>query len=223
MNGSAAIHDFELALAGKTSEDVGAPAARPASSAWPARRPTPSPSPPAHGAENDLGLGAALGQLHRRARLPARRQQPGAGRLPRRHPLHGPRRPRHRHRPHAPARLRGGPGRGVADRLPPPVQRRRRRWQHGVWLNLGSAVMLPEVFLKAVSVVRNFGHNLDGLVTVNLDKESRTAARVNVLDRPVGGGHRADRPSRDAAAAAARGGRLQAGAAPAAASRQQAA
>src|SRR5207248_4448286 len=30
--------------------------------------------------------------------------------------------------------------------------------QHGIWLNLGSAVVLPEVFLKAVSVVRNFGH-----------------------------------------------------------------
>ena len=45
--------------------------------------------------------------------------------------------------------------------------------QQGVWLNLGSAVVLPEVLLKAVSVVRNFGHGLDGLVTVNLDKESR--------------------------------------------------
>ncbi len=43
----------------------------------------------------------------------------------------------------------------------------------GVWLNLGSAVVLPEVFFKAVAVVRNFGHALDGLVTVNLDKESR--------------------------------------------------
>ena len=32
--------------------------------------------------------------------------------------------------------------------------------QQGVWLNLGSAVVMPEVFLKAVSVVRNFGHDL---------------------------------------------------------------
>src|SRR5205823_2975520 len=43
--------------------------------------------------------------------------------------------------------------------------------QEGVWMNLGSAVVLPEVFLKAVSVVRNFGHSLDGLVTVNVDKQ----------------------------------------------------
>ncbi len=40
-------------------------------------------------------------------------------------------------------------------------------------MNLGSAVVMPEVLLKAVSVVRNFGHDLDGLVTVNLDKESQ--------------------------------------------------
>jgi hypothetical protein len=56
--------------------------------------------------------------------------------------------------------------------------------QQGVWLNLGSAVVLPEVLLKAVSVVRNLDHNLDGLVTVNLDKESRYRSTVNVLNRP---------------------------------------
>ena len=50
--------------------------------------------------------------------------------------------------------------------------------------NLGSAVVLPEVLLKAVSVVRNFGHNLDGLVTVNLDKQVQYRSRVNVLERP---------------------------------------
>ena len=59
---------------------------------------------------------------------------------------------------------------------------------HGVWLNLGSAVMLPEVFLKAVSVVRNFGHDLDGLVAVNLDKESQYRTLMNVLDRPASEG-----------------------------------
>jgi hypothetical protein len=56
---------------------------------------------------------------------------------------------------------------------------------HGVWLNLGSAVLLPEVLLKAVSVVRNFGHSLEGLVAVNVDKESRYRSTVNVLNRPA--------------------------------------
>ena len=59
---------------------------------------------------------------------------------------------------------------------------------HGVWLNLGSAVVLPEVFLKAVAVVRNFGRDLDGLVTVNLDKEPRYRTMMNVLNRPSCGG-----------------------------------
>src|SRR5205814_2261671 len=47
------------------------------------------------------------------------------------------------------------------------------RMQHGVWLNLGSAVVLPEVLLKAVSIVRNFGHSLEGLITVNVDKQAQ--------------------------------------------------
>ena len=55
---------------------------------------------------------------------------------------------------------------------------------YGVWMNLGSAVIMPEVFVKAVSVANNFGHNLDGLVTVNLDKQAQYRSRVNVLERP---------------------------------------
>src|SRR5213075_2312880 len=54
----------------------------------------------------------------------------------------------------------------------------------GVWMNLGSAVVMPEVFVKAVAVARNFGHDLDGLVTVNLDKQAQYRSRVNVLERP---------------------------------------
>jgi hypothetical protein len=54
----------------------------------------------------------------------------------------------------------------------------------GVWLNLGSAVVMPEVFLKAVSVARNLGWDLAGLVTANFDKESKYRTGVNVLRRP---------------------------------------
>src|SRR6202043_3712258 len=56
--------------------------------------------------------------------------------------------------------------------------------QHGIWLNLGSAVVLPEVLLKAVSVVHNLGFSLEGFVTVNVDKESRYRSTTNVLNRP---------------------------------------
>ena len=44
------------------------------------------------------------------------------------------------------------------------------------------------MLLKAVSVVRNFGHSLDGLTTVNLDKESRYRSTVNVVSRPAAHG-----------------------------------
>ena len=54
----------------------------------------------------------------------------------------------------------------------------------GVWLNLGSAVVMPEVFLKAVSIARNLGHSLDGLTTANLDFDQKYRGLLNVLERP---------------------------------------
>jgi hypothetical protein len=56
--------------------------------------------------------------------------------------------------------------------------------ERGIWMNLGSAVIMPEVFVKAVSVAHNFGHSLDGLVTINLDKQAQYRSRVNVIERP---------------------------------------
>jgi hypothetical protein len=54
----------------------------------------------------------------------------------------------------------------------------------GVWMNLGSAVVLPEVFLKAVSIARNLGFPLDGLTTANLDFDQKYRGILNVLQRP---------------------------------------
>src|SRR5439155_1094480 len=53
--------------------------------------------------------------------------------------------------------------------------------EQGVWLNLGSAVILPEVFLKAVSVAHNFGHSLDGLVTADLIELVQKLGQPRVL------------------------------------------
>jgi hypothetical protein len=58
----------------------------------------------------------------------------------------------------------------------------------GVYLNVGSAVVLPEVFLKAVSAVRNLGHSLRDFTTVNLDFLQHYRPRVNVVERPHAGG-----------------------------------
>jgi hypothetical protein len=61
------------------------------------------------------------------------------------------------------------------------------RLEAGVYLNCGSAVMLPEVFLKAVSLVRNRGVQLEGLTTVNFDFVRMYRAETNVVRRPVAG------------------------------------
>jgi hypothetical protein len=55
----------------------------------------------------------------------------------------------------------------------------------GVYLNVGSAVVLPEVFLKAVSVVRNLGHPLGEFTTANLDFIQHYRPTQNVLKRPT--------------------------------------
>lgn len=57
----------------------------------------------------------------------------------------------------------------------------------GVYVNLGSAVILPEVFLKAVSVVANLGHRLDGITTINMDFQKQYRSQLNVVERPTAG------------------------------------
>lgn len=58
----------------------------------------------------------------------------------------------------------------------------------GVYLNVGSAVTLPEVFLKAVTVVRNLGHSLQDFTTANFDFIQHYRPTINVVRRPVAGG-----------------------------------
>lgn len=57
----------------------------------------------------------------------------------------------------------------------------------GVYLNCGSAVVLPEVFLKAVALVRNRGASLESLTTVNIDFLRMYRPQTNVVTRPVVG------------------------------------
>ena len=61
------------------------------------------------------------------------------------------------------------------------------RMKGGVYLNCGSAVVLPEVFLKAVALVRNAGISLQGLTTVNIDFLRMYRPQTNVVSRPVAG------------------------------------
>ena len=61
------------------------------------------------------------------------------------------------------------------------------RLERGVYINCGSAVVLPEVFLKAVALARNRGIALGGLTTVNLDFIRSYRAQTNVVRRPTAG------------------------------------
>jgi hypothetical protein len=61
------------------------------------------------------------------------------------------------------------------------------RLDRGVYLNCGSAVVLPEIFLKAVALSRNRGVALEGLTTVNIDFQRMYRPQTNVVTRPVAG------------------------------------
>ncbi|MEE9288220.1 MAG: hypothetical protein V3U69_01380 [Bacteroidota bacterium] len=55
----------------------------------------------------------------------------------------------------------------------------------GVVLNIGSAVILPEVFLKALTVARNLGYPARGFTTANFDMIQHYRPRVNIVERPT--------------------------------------
>jgi hypothetical protein len=59
------------------------------------------------------------------------------------------------------------------------------RLEKGIYINLGSAVILPEVFLKALALARNLGHPVSNLTTVNMDFIHHYRPSVNVVRRPT--------------------------------------
>lgn len=57
----------------------------------------------------------------------------------------------------------------------------------GVYLNIGSAVILPEAFLKALSIAQNLGHHVDNFTTANFDMQQHYRPLQNVVKRPTSG------------------------------------
>jgi deoxyhypusine synthase len=182
MNGSAAIHDLELALVGKTSEDVSKQL--PKGQFGMARETADAFAVAARmGAENKMGMGWALGKFLDDLNPPYadsslvlaayRKGIPCTVHVALGTDIV------HMH-PHVSGAAMGEASLTDFRRLCRVVS----TMGHGVWLNLGSAVIMPEVFVKAVSVAHNLGHDLDGLVTVNLDKQAQYRSRVNVIERP---------------------------------------
>ena len=187
MNGSAAIHDFEIALAGHTSEDVEAvlPDGRFGSAEETGREMNRAI---AAGDREGLGMGEALGRW---LPLIAGREHAEASLLMQAyrhatpvtvHVAMGTDTP-HTH-PAADAAAIGSTSHRDFRLLCACVTDLN---EGGVYLNVGSAVVLPEVFLKAISAVRNLGHPLAGFTTANFDFLQHYRPRVNVVERPHAG------------------------------------
>lgn len=181
LNGAAAIHDVELALAGHTSEDVEARLSD--GSFGMARETAEFFALAADEAEvAGTGLGAALGALLRRQPCPhpevSLLRAAADARIPCTVHVAIGTDIVHTHPTLSGANLGSATLRDfqLACRLVAGLA-------GGVWMNLGSAVVLPEVFLKAVSVARNLGHDLHGMTTVDLDMIRQYRTRVNVLER----------------------------------------
>lgn len=184
MNGAAAIHDFEIALCGHTSEDVEAvlPDGRFGAAEETGREMNEAI---AAGARDSLGMGEALGRRLNeiaavefapaslvlqawRAAVPVTVHVAVGTDTPHMHPAADA--AAIGSATHRDFRLLCTLVAGLDD--------------GGVYLNVGSAVVLPEVFLKAVSAVRNLGHPLADFTTVNLDFLQHYRPRLNVVERP---------------------------------------
>jgi hypothetical protein len=184
MNGAASIHDYEIAIAGHTSEDVEAvlPDGRFGSAEETGRQMNEAI---AGAAEAHLGMGEVLGRHLERTGNPEFAQSSLLMRAYRRripvtvHVAVGTDTP-HTHPAVDPAAIGAATHRDF--RLLCSLVSEMH--DGGVYLNVGSAVVLPEVFLKAVSVVRNLGHPLERFTTVNFDFLQHYRPKVNVVDRP---------------------------------------
>lgn len=184
LNGSAAIHDFEIALAGHTSEDVEAvlPDGRFGAAEETGREMNLAL---ADAARDGIGGGEALGR--RLEQLADPQFAPSsllcgayrAGVPVTVHVAVGTDTP-HTH-PQADGAAIGAATHHDFRLLCSLVT---QLHGGGVYLNLGSAVLLPEVFLKAVSAVRNLGHPLANFTTANFDFLQHYRPRVNVVERP---------------------------------------
>jgi hypothetical protein len=188
LNGAGIVHDFELAVSGKTSEDVEAGLG---TGAFGMARETGEELNRAviEGDADGLGLGAAVGRY-----LAERRPRPrhldlsllaAAWRLDLPTTVHVAIGTDivHVHPACDPAAI----GRATHLDFRLLAAQVARLGGGGVYLNVGSAVVLPEVFLKAVTLARNLGHRVEDFATANLDFIQSYRPSVNVVERPVRG------------------------------------
>lgn len=187
-NGAGIIHDFEIALSGSTSEDVDATLG-PGTFGMAEETGTELNRAISEGVRNGLGLGQSVGK-HLEALRPPFAQISVAATAS---------------RLHIPLTVHVALGTDIIHMHPQASgaaigEASLRDFKYfvscvsqlegGVYLNCGSAVVLPEVFLKAVAISRNEGRSLEGLTTVNLDFLRHYRPQTNVVTRPTMGSGR---------------------------------
>lgn len=186
LNGAGVVHDFELAVAGQTSEEVAETLG-----------------------SGEFGMARETGEGINRAVADGDRDGLGLGAAVGRHLVQTP--PPHlgvsllaaAYRLGLPATVHVAIGTDIVHLHPACDPAALGRSSHldfrlfaaqvaelgggGVYLNVGSAVLLPEVFLKAVTLARNLGHDLRDFATANLDFIQSYRPQTNVVQRPTRG------------------------------------
>lgn len=186
-NGSVLVHDAEIALAGSTSEDVDASLG---AGAFGAANETGQllNAAACAGARDNVGLGEAMGRTLTQQNPPYKHHSLLCAAYDKRVPLTA-----HvtigadiaHFHPTADGAALGQTTHTDFRLLAELV---RRMDGGGVYLNIGSAVVLPEIFLKAVTLVRNLGHSLSDITTANIDFIQSYRPLTNVVRRPVADG-----------------------------------
>ena len=187
LNGAGIIHDFELAFVGQTSEDVDKEIL---SGAFGMAEETGSMLNQAiASASEEEGIGACVGRMIQTGNFPYKSTSLlAAG-----------------HRLGVPVTVHVAIGTDIIHMHPSFDGRALGAAAHrdfltfcalvselegGAYINLGSAVLLPEIFLKAVTLCRNLGHTLQHFTTVNMDFVQHYRPNTNVVRRPTQGGGR---------------------------------
>jgi hypothetical protein len=186
MNGAGIIHDAELAMTGRTSEEVG-PALDDGSFGMAEETSAVIASALEAASSGDRGLGRAVGDMLLASGFPFTDKSilAAGARLGLPVTVHVAIGTDIIHVHPGFDAARTGAASHVDFRI---LAAQVARLEGGVYINAGSAAILPEVFLKAVGLARNLGHRLDVFTTVNLDFVRHYRPTVNVVQRPTARG-----------------------------------
>ena len=184
FNGASSIHDFEIALIGETSEDVSASLQTGKFGMWEETGGLMNAAIQ-HAADTDIGMGEALGQRLIEMDAPYNRYSLLAAGVQHNIPItvHVAIGTDiiHQH-PEANGAAIGAASFTDFRMLTALVTELEGG---GVVLNLGSAVILPEVFLKALTIARNLGWTVSHFTTANFDMNQQYRPIENVVKRPT--------------------------------------